>query len=39
MSPDSFGRTLFADLAFRGQSYKIMVRSLTAGYIETFARN
>ena len=39
MSPDSFGRTLSADSAFRGQSYQIMGRSLTVGYIETFAKN
>ena len=35
----SFGKTLFAGSASLDQSYPIMGRSLTAGSIETFAKN
>ena len=39
MSPGSSGKILFIGSASRDQSYQIMDRSLTAGFIETFAKN
>ena len=39
MSHGSSGRTLSACSASRDQSYPIMVRSLIAGSIETFAKS
>ena len=39
MSPGSSGKTLFVGSAFRDQSYQIMGCSLTAEFIETFAKN
>ena len=39
ISPGSFGKILSAGSAFRDQSYQIMGHSLTAGSIETFAKN
>ena len=39
MSPGSSGEILSVGSAFRGQSYHIMGRNSTAGFIETFAKN
>ena len=39
MSLGSSGKTLFVGSASRDQSYQIMGRSLTASFIETFAKN
>ena len=39
MSPGSSGKILSAGSAFRDQSCQIMGHSLTAGSIETYAKN
>ena len=39
MSPGSSGTTLFVGSASQDQSYQIMGRSLTVGFIETFSKN